>query len=140
MPGLSDIHQLFNVDQCQAYSHPLRWKARSLQCPRCQSHHVGPWGPYHYQPGLTRYRCKDTNCKRPFNALTNTLRHQSKRSLAPWILATFLLCLACSSRRMARERGGRHRRSSRWCWWLRHAARSSEMQRQLAGTVEAEGL
>ena len=38
-----------------------------------------------------RYWCN--GCKRTFNDLTNTLLHQSKRSLAYWILATFLLCL-----------------------------------------------
>ena len=43
MPMLSYVHHLFNADQCQAYIHALRWKDRPLQCPRCQSHHVGPW-------------------------------------------------------------------------------------------------
>src|SRR5262249_50055616 len=61
-------------------------------------------------------------------------------SLSHWILATFLLCLACSSRRIARELGVRHRTSYRWCWWLRNAALSYEMQRQLEGTVEADDL
>ena len=28
--------------------------------------------------------------------------------------------------------------SYRWCWWLRNAALSYEMQRQLEGTVEKE--
>ena len=29
----------------QRYSrYMLRWKDRPLQCPRCQSHNVGPWG------------------------------------------------------------------------------------------------
>ena len=64
MPVLSYVHQLFNAEQCQAYIHTLRWKDRPLQCPRCQSHHVGPWGAYHYQPGLQRYRCKEKGCKR----------------------------------------------------------------------------
>jgi len=54
-----------------------------------------------------------------------------------WILATFLLCLSCSSRRIARELGVHMRTSYRWCWWLRNAALSYEMGRQLAGTVEA---
>ena len=58
MPVLSYVHQLFNAEQCHAYIHTLRWKDRSLQCPRCQSHNVGPWGAYHYQPELQRYRCK----------------------------------------------------------------------------------
>ena len=73
MPVLSYVHQLFNADQCHAYIHTLRWKDRPLQCPRCQSHHVGPWGAYHYQPGLQRYRCKEKTCKRTFTDLTGTL-------------------------------------------------------------------
>ena len=32
------------------------------------------------------------------------------------------------------------RTSYRWCWWLRNAALSYEMHRQLAGTVEADDL
>jgi transposase-like protein len=140
MSVLSYLHQLLNVDQCQAYIHTLRWKDRPLQCPRCQSHHVGPWGTYHYQPGLQRYRCKEQGCKRTFNDLTGTLLDGSKRSLAHWILATFLLCLACSSRRIARELGVHGRTSYRWCWWLRNAALSYEMHRQLEGTVEADDL
>ena len=50
MPVLSYVHHLFNVDHCHAYIHTLRWKDRPLQCPRCQSHNVGPWGAYPYQP------------------------------------------------------------------------------------------
>ena len=42
-------------------------------------------------------------CQRTFNDLTNTLLHQSKRLLPFWILAAFLLCLSCSSRRIARS-------------------------------------
>ena len=68
------------------------------------------------------------------------MMHQSKRSLPYWILATFLLCLACSSRRIARELGVHIRTGYRWCWWLRNAALSYEMQRQLEGTVEADDL
>jgi hypothetical protein len=64
----------------------------------------------------------------------------SKRSLAHWLLATFLLCLACSSRRIAREIGVHIRTSYRGCWWLRNAALSYEMHRQLEGTVEAAEL
>jgi hypothetical protein len=48
----SHLHHLFNAETCQAYIHALRWKDRPLQCPRCQSHHVGPWGTSHDQPGL----------------------------------------------------------------------------------------
>jgi transposase-like protein len=102
MPMLSYLHQLFNIDQCHAYIHTLRWKDRPLHCPRCQSHDVGPWGNYHYRPGLKRYWCN--GCQRTFNDLTHTLLHQSKRALPYWILATFLLCLACSSRRIANSK------------------------------------
>src|SRR6266700_422110 len=140
MQVLRYVHQLFNVDQCQAYIHTLRWKDRPLQCPRCQSHNVGPWGTYHYQLGLQRYRCKDTDCKRTFNDLTGTLLDGSKRSLMHWILATFLLCLSCSSRRIAKELGVHIRTGYRWCWWLRNVALSYEIGRQLEGTVEADDL
>src|SRR6516165_4823270 len=70
--SFSHLHQLFNAETCQSYIHTLRWKERPLQCPRCQSHNVGPWGTYHYQPGLRRYRCKEKACKRTFNDLTGT--------------------------------------------------------------------
>ena len=47
-----------------------------------------------------------------------------------------LLCLACSSRRIARELGIHIRTSYRWCWWLRNAALSYEMQRQLTARLK----
>src|SRR5215467_4190664 len=140
MSIVSHLHHLFNAATCQSYIHALRWKGRPLQCPRCQSHNVGPWGTYHYQPGLQRYRCKAKDCKRTFNDLTGTLLDGSKRSVMHWILATFLLCLSCSSRRIARELGVHVRTGYRWCWWLRNAALSYEIGRQLAGTVEADDL
>jgi hypothetical protein len=62
----------------------LRGKGRPLHCPRCHSHNVGPWGTYHYRPGLKRYRCKA--CRRTFNDLTQTLLAQSKQALSHWIL------------------------------------------------------
>jgi hypothetical protein len=83
MPMLASVHQLFSADQCQAYIHALRWKDRPLQCPRCQSHNVGPWGTYHYRPGVKRYWCH--GCRRTFNDLTYTLLAQSKRLLPQWI-------------------------------------------------------
>ena len=140
MSMVSHLHQLFNAETCQSYIHALRWKDRSLQCPRCQSHHVGPWGAYHYQPGLKRYRCKEKGCKRTFNDLTGTLLDGSKRSVMHWMLATFLLCLSCSSRRIAKELGIHVRTGYRWCWWLRNAALSYEIGRRLDGTVEADDL
>jgi len=99
---------------------------------------MGRWGTYHYRPGCKRSWCHSG--KRTFNDLTNTLLHQRQRPLAYWILATVLLCLACSSRRMAREVGVHIRTSDRWCWWLRNAALSYEMPRQVEGTVEADAL
>jgi len=140
MSIVSHLHHLFNAETCQSYIHTLRWKDRPLQCPRCQSHNVGPWGTYHAQPGLKRYRCKEQACKRTFNDLTGTLLDGSKRSLRHWILATFLLCLSCSSRRIAKELGVHIRTGYRWCWWLRNVALSYEMHRQLEGTVEADDL
>ena len=71
MPLLSYIHQLFSAEQCQAYIHTLRWKDRPLQCPRCQSRDVDPWGTYYYRPGCQRYRCR--GCKRTFNDLTEAI-------------------------------------------------------------------
>lgn len=138
MPMLAYLHQLFNAESCHIYIHTLRWQERPLQCPRCQSQDVNPWGTYHYRPGCKRYWCN--GCKRTFNDLTDTLLHQSKRSLPYWILATFLLCLSCSSRRIARELGVHGRTSYRWGWWLRNTALSYETDRQLAGIVEAEDL
>jgi transposase-like protein len=138
MLTLSHIHQLFSLETCQTYIHALRWKDRLLQCPRCHSHDVDQWGTYHYRPGCKRYWCN--GCQRTFNDLTDTLLHQSKRSLPYWILATFLLCLSCSSRRIARELGVHSRTSYRWCWWLRNTAVSYETDRQVEGTVEADDL
>ena len=65
MSIVSHLHHLFNPETCQSYIHTLRWKDRPLQCPRCQSHNVGPWGAYHYQPGLQRYRCKEQGASAP---------------------------------------------------------------------------
>jgi len=105
MSIVSHLHHLFHPETCQSYIHTLRWKDRPLQCPRCQSLTVGPWGTYHAQPGLQRYRGKAQGCKRTCNDLTGTLLDGSQRSVMHWVLATCLLCLSCSSRRMAREVG-----------------------------------
>ncbi|MDH3601225.1 MAG: hypothetical protein OEU26_16520 [Candidatus Tectomicrobia bacterium] len=137
---VSHLHHLFNSETCQSYIHTLRWKDRLLQCPRSQSHHVGPWMTYHHQPGLKRYRCKEKGCQRTFHDLTGTLLDCSKRSLSHWILSPFLLFLSCSSRRIARELGIHSRHGYRWCWWLRNAALSYEIGRQLDGTVEADDM
>jgi len=80
-----------------------------------------------------RYWCN--GCRRTFNDLTNPLLAQSKQSLSYWILTTFLLCLSCSSRRIARELDVHIRPSYRWCWWLRNATASYETDRHGEGTV-----
>src|SRR5215831_1555230 len=95
-------------------------------------------GTYHYRPGCKRSWCH--GCQRTFNDLTHTVLHQSRRSCAYWMLATFLLCLSCSARRMARELGVHTRTRYRWCWWLRNTAVSYETERQVAGMVEADDL
>src|SRR5919202_1169367 len=64
MAMASHLHHLFNTETCQSYLHTLRWKDRPLQCPRCQSHNGGPWGTYHAQPGLKRYRWKEQGWKK----------------------------------------------------------------------------
>jgi len=97
-----------------------------------------PGVPNHYRPGFERYRCKD--CGRTFNDLTKTPLSQGKRSLPHWILATFLLCLSCSSRCIARDLGVHVNTSYRWCWWLRNAALSYGLDRQLEGCLEADEL
>ena len=122
MPGLSHLHPLFNAEQGQAYLRMLRWKDRPLQCPRCQSHHIGHWGTYQDRPGCKRSWCQGG--KRTCNALTAPLLHRSQRPLPSWLRATFLLCLACSSRRIARELGLHRRPSPRGGWGLRNAALS----------------
>src|SRR5262249_13557599 len=100
----------------------------------------GGWGDSPTDCRKLSDRSKEKNCKRTFNDLTGTLLDGSKRSVMHWIFATLLLCLSCSSRRIARELGVPTRTSYRWCWWLRNAALSYEMERQLAGTVEADDL
>ena len=92
MPVLSYVHQLFNAEQCQAYIHTLRWKDRPLQCPRCQSHNVGPWGAYHYQPGLQRYRCKEQDCKRTFTVSSLPILEKDEQFLR----VIGILALLCS--------------------------------------------
>ncbi len=138
MPVLSYVHPRFNAEQCQADIPTLRWQERLLQCPRCQSQAIDPWGTYHDRPGGKRSWCH--GCKRTCNDLTPTLLHQRKRSLPHWMLAVFLLCLSWSSRRIARELGVQSRTRYHWCWWLRNAAVSYESDRHLAGTGEADEL
>jgi transposase-like protein len=92
---VSHLHHLFNSETCQAYIHTLRWKDRPLQCPRCQSLNVGPWGIYHAQPGLKRYHCKEKGCKRTFNRGYAAARTRSRAGDArcrPWRMRRRLSC------------------------------------------------
>ncbi|NQZ60786.1 MAG: IS1 family transposase, partial [Crocosphaera sp.] len=58
------------IDEC---------KGDDIQCPHCGSSHIGKWGA---SAGLQRYRCKNEDCCRTFNALTKTpLAGLRKRSL-----------------------------------------------------------
>ena len=125
MPVFSYFHQLFNAEQCQAYMHTLRWKDRPLQCPRCHSQDVDLMGarttigPGSNGTGVTAASAPSTISLTPCST-------GASGQVLHWILATFLLCLSCSSRRIARELGLHSRTSYRWCWWLRNAALSYE--------------
>jgi hypothetical protein len=140
MSIVSHLHQLFNAEPCPAEIHTGRWTDRSLQCPRCQRCHVGPWGTYPYQPGRTRYRGQEQDGQRPVNDLTGTRWDGRQRSVMYGILAPLLWCLSGSSRRSARELGVHVRPGYRWCWWWRHVALSDAMKRQWEGPVEADDL
>jgi transposase-like protein len=82
--------------------------------------------------------CK--GCNRTFNDLTNTLLDECKLPLQLILLATFLMCLPCSCRRICRELGVHIKTAYRWCWWLRNVALYYEVHRQLEGIVEADEI
>jgi len=140
MSMVSPLHPLFHAESCQADIQTLRWKERPRPCRRCQRLNVGPWGTDHHQPGLKRDRCQETGCQRTVHDLTGTLLEGSKRSLAPWLLAPLLLCLSCAAGRMAKALGVHGRTGYRWGGGWRQGALSSEIGRQVDGTVEADAL
>ena len=140
MSGLSSLYPLLPVDPGPASIPTLRGQERPLPCPRCQRPPGGPGGTDHDQPGLQRSRCQEQACKRPCQALTGTLWDGRQRSLAPGRLPPLLLCLACASRRMARELGGQGRTRERWGGWLRHPVGSDEPDGHLTGPVAADAL
>ena len=127
---------LFNADQYQAYSSAAVQRVSAALSSMSASPH-GTVGGIAISPRGTRSWCY--RCTRP-NDLTDPLRHRSQRPRSYWMLATLLVCLACASRRIARELGMHVRTSDRWCWWLYKAAWSSASHRRLEGTVEAEDL
>ena len=103
---------------------------RPLDCPRCQSHYVGPGGVYDDRPGSERYWCH--GCRRTFNDLIYTLLAQSKRELGTGLLPSS--SCACRVRRGALPELGLHISTSyRWRWWLRNAALSYEIRRRSEG-------
>lgn len=138
MAIISYLHELFNEQKCNQYIHQLRWQGRQLQCPRCQSNNIKPWGNYHCFPGLKRYKCK--GCNKTFNDKTSTVLSGCKMSMKIVILSSFLLCLSSSSRRISRETGSHIRTAYHWCWYFRNAAISYEIHRQLEGIVEADEI
>ena len=138
MSIVSASPQLLIAETCQSYIHTLRWEDRPLQCPRCQSYAVGPWGTYHYRSGCKRYRCRD--CQRTFNDLTGTC---STAASAPWRTGfSPPFCCACRAHPGVSPRVGVHLRTQLSlvlvAWW--NAALSYEMDRQVEGTVEADDL
>src|SRR5262245_44828285 len=60
--------------------------------------------------------------------------------MAVAVTMSIQLMLEGHSLQIARELGMHLRTSYRWCWWLRNAALSYEMYRQLEGTVDADAL
>jgi len=140
MSMVSPLHHLFHAETWPSSLQTWRWTDRPRQCPRCPSHHVGPWGPDHDPPGLKRDRWKQNAGTRPFKDLMGTRLDGSKRSVMPWLLAPLLWCLAWSSRRIARALGGHSRTSDRGGWGLRHAALAYAMERPWAGTGAADDL
>ena len=138
LPVLSHVPHLLHADQCRASIRPLGWKERPLHCPRGQRHPIGPWGTEQYRPRGTR--SWGHRCMRTFNDLPDPLRHRRQRPRSYWMRATVLVCLACSSRRIARELGMHGRTSDRWCGWLRKVAWSSARHRRLEGPVDTEDL
>jgi transposase-like protein len=138
MPIISYLHELFNEQKCNEYIHQIRWQDRQLQCPRCQSNNIKPWGNYIGFPGLKRYKCK--GCNKTFNDKTNTVLSGCKIQTKIAILSSFLLCLSSSSHRIRRETGSHIRTAYHWCWYFRNAAISYEICRQLDGIVEADEI
>ena len=86
MPVLSHLHHLFHAEQCQTFIHMLRWQDRPLQCPRCQSYHIGRWGTYRIDLDANAIGAAVQAYQRPHQYLF------ARRPLAYWLLATLLLC------------------------------------------------
>ena len=75
MPVLSYIHQLFNVDQCQAYIHTLRWGSRRYRRKMYGKRSFGPPTPAPHRswliiPGLTSVVLQ----RRPASAVLRCVR------------------------------------------------------------------
>ena len=114
MPVLSHLHHLFNAELCQTYIRSLRWKDRPLQCPRCESHHIGQWGTYQYRPGCKRYWCHRVAIGRALQPFPRSKRsrHVSAHSAFQLGLLTLEGRIRRCRRRGAPASKGRHLPSS----------------------------
>src|SRR5215510_160176 len=131
MSIVAHLHQLFNAETCQAYLQTLRWKDRPRQCPRCQSHNVGPWGTWaahvwvevlpevtlqrhlrallKFSPVESRFCSRKRRGKATFDAPINPCaRSASSRSVAVGVLAILGICAALSQSAVAQTRLGLH--------------------------------
>lgn len=90
------------IDQCKS--------SDEVACPHCGSIKLNKWG---MSAGLQRYRCKEPQCQKTFNALTKTpLARLRKRNL--W--SRYVECIAESKtiRQSARELGVAITTAFRW--------------------------
>jgi hypothetical protein len=112
MPVLAYVHPLVNVDQCHAYLHTLRWKERSLPCPRWQRQDVAPGGNEALQEPLAVYRTCAMNGQ---GLLEGQVRRQCHASrCAGTVSSPAMLALAGTAQRGPAQAMRRHtRRGSR---------------------------
>ena len=115
------------IDQCKS--------SDEVACPYCGSIKLNKWG---MSAGLQRYRCKEQQCRKTFNALTKTpLARLRKRSL--W--SQYVECIADSKtiRQSARELGVAITTVFRW----RHrflASPTVNKVSEVSGIVEADEM
>ena len=115
------------IDQCKS--------SDEVACPHCGSINLNKWG---MSAGLQRYRCKEPQCKKTFNALTKTpLARLRKRNL--W--SQYVECIADSKtiRQSAKELGVSITTAFRW----RHrflASPAVNKVSEVSGIVEADEM
>ena len=90
------------MDQDAGYTRPVQaLHPDGLACPRCGGDRLGVHRR-HREPILD-YRCRD--CRRVFNAFTDTALHKTSRSPAALVLILRGIARGASTARMARELG-----------------------------------